>query len=803
MKLRKYLKFSGLVLILILTGYFFQLKAPFFKSKEIEQKVNENCIKLNYDWNSFQNQLWLGYNFWSNSFLDWRIVNDEVIAHPFFPNRRTSHITSYSLQKSKGKLSVSCKIRLYDKVRNDTSAIYGFLIGAGDSALSSQTNNFVFNTLSPGHCHLIGIKSDGKIQLINYNLDTVLFETFIDSRDLKKLYNSGINIEIKYRTDSETIIKLTGTKTREIILPKNYNIPTGNIALFYSSKTPFTANASFDNFSIIGQKEIFKPENNSKIGPVITTFYTNTKDSLFFTAQLMPHVPENMKEVYLELVNGLTRTKHIGKFDSLCYQIRFRIALPKKFNQLNYNLKFSPVSGEYELDETNTHSGVIKAEPSNKEPKLMALNCNGFTFFHSGGIDYKNIFYPYQQIKSGYENEKPDIIAFLGDQIYESRPEMAIYKKPYCNIDYLYKWSIWCYSFRDIVKNQPTIIMTDDHDVFQGNLWGNGGVNAKTKPISKIPSYYGKDNYDTWQQDHGGYFMGKKFVNMVTRCQTSHLPYPKEKKLENGIINYYTDYKYGNLNFAILEDKKFKSPPSQNKFKVYNGFTIEKNITSKDYHNDDFKLLGKNQLNFLRNWSGQSKNKEEFKIILTQSAYASLTTVQVDYTPLKDRPAKKDSTPQKVSPDMDTNGWPKIGRDRALEALQDSSILFISGDQHMGAVIDVFDSSNTNYTFYSVPAIANTWPRMWWPNNDGSNNNYPLGKYTDAFGNKINVRAVANPNPNAPSPNSINRKSPGFGIVEFKKKGHKAFIHAYPLYFNTSSTLQEFKGWPIEIKLNK
>jgi len=288
---------------------------------------------------------------------------------------------------------------------------------------------------------------------------------------------------------------------------------------------------------------------------------------------------------------------------------------------------------------------------------------------------------------------------------------------------------------------------------------------------------------------------------MVIRSQTSHLPHPKEKRLDNGIINYYTNYKYGNLNFAILEDKKFKSPPSLNKFKIYNGFTIEKNITAKDYHNDEFKLLGKKQLNFLQTWSGQAKKKKEFKIILTQSAYASLTTVQVDYTPLKDRPAKKDSVPQKVSPDMDTNGWPKIGRDKALEALQDSSILFISGDQHMGAVIDVFDSSNTNYTFFSVPAIANTWPRMWWPNNNGANSKYPLGKYIDAFGNNIKVRAVANPNPNAPNPNSINRKSPGFGIIEFNKKGHKALLHAYPLYFNSYPTIQEFKGWPVEVKL--
>ena len=85
--------------------------------------------------------------------------------------------------------------------------------------------------------------------------------------------------------------------------------------------------------------------------------------------------------------------------------------------------------------------------------------------------------------------------------------------------------------------------MTDDHDVFQGNLWGNGGVNAKTKPVNEIPSYYGKRNYDTWQQDNGGYFMSKNFVNMVLKSQTSHLPFPKERKLSNGIINYYTEYK--------------------------------------------------------------------------------------------------------------------------------------------------------------------------------------------------------------------------------------------------------------------
>jgi hypothetical protein len=91
---------------------------------------------------------------------------------------------------------------------------------------------------------------------------------------------------------------------------------------------------------------------------------------------------------------------------------------------------------------------------------------------------------------------------------------MAIYKKPFCYLDYLYKWSIWCYAFRDIIKNQPTILMTDDHDFFQGNLWGNGGDNAKTKPISEIPSYYEKNNYDHDTRCHWFYLWTRRASNV-------------------------------------------------------------------------------------------------------------------------------------------------------------------------------------------------------------------------------------------------------------------------------------------------
>ena len=50
-------------------------------------------------------------------------------------------------------------------------------------------------------------------------------------------------------------------------------------------------------------------------------------------------------------------------------------------------------------------------------------------------------------------------------------------------------------------------VIIDDHDVFQGNLWGAGGRKAR-------------------RVNEGGYVMPADWVRMVERTQTSHLPDP-------------------------------------------------------------------------------------------------------------------------------------------------------------------------------------------------------------------------------------------------------------------------------------
>ena len=61
----------------------------------------------------------------------------------------------------------------------------------------------------------------------------------------------------------------------------------------------------------------------------------------------------------------------------------------------------------------------------------------------------------------------------------------------------------------------------------------------------------------------GGYTHHREYVKMVERCQTAHLPDPFDPTpVGQGIGVYYTSLEVGGVDFAILEDRKFKSGPA-------------------------------------------------------------------------------------------------------------------------------------------------------------------------------------------------------------------------------------------------
>ena len=101
------------------------------------------------------------------------------------------------------------------------------------------------------------------------------------------------------------------------------------------------------------------------------------------------------------------------------------------------------------------------------------------------------------------------------------------------------------WTWRELTRDRPSISIPDDHDVYQGNIWGEAGDARKTARRSRAAT--------TWPPD---------WVNVVHRTQTSHHPDPYDPTpVKQGISVYSGPLTYGRVSFAILADRQFKSGP--------------------------------------------------------------------------------------------------------------------------------------------------------------------------------------------------------------------------------------------------
>jgi hypothetical protein len=371
-------------------------------------------------------------------------------------------------------------------------------------------------------------------------------------------------------------------------------------------------------------------------------------------------------------------------------------------------------------------------------------------------------------------------------------------------LDYLHKWYFYGWAYGDLLRDRPTVAIPDDHDVYHGNIWGAGGI--ATPP--------GKTGDDA--QDAGGYKMPPEWVNMVQRTQTSHLPDPYDPTpVEQGIGVYYCDLNYAGVSFAIIEDRKFKSAPKplMPEAKITNGWVQNlKFNTAEESDVPSAKLLGDRQLSFLNSWTADWSSKTWMKIVLSQTVFANVATLPKEKS-YHDRfvPTLKIFETGEYPPDdvpvsdMDSNGWPQSGRNKALNEFRKGFALHIAGDQHLGSTIQygIEEWRDAGFAF-CVPAISNVWPRRWFPVNEGKNRKKDSPRYTgdfeDGFGNKMTVYAVSNPYFTGKKPARLYDRATGYGIVKLNKATRNITIECWPRWVDPSKPdAKNYNGWPIKI----
>ena len=469
--------------------------------------------------------------------------------------------------------------------------------------------------------------------------------------------------------------------------------------------------------------------------------YTTSNQTLKLSAQLFPLYPEETRTVRLALYqNDQWEEVKAQEVNEIGWSTLFRI----EDWDMNQSVKYRLLHGD-----KASFEGIIRQDPTDKkEISLAALSCNSNKDRGLREEYVKNI-----------NAMDPDLVFFAGDQSYDHKEHTAA-------------WLKFGLQFREVFRNRPCVTIPDDHDIGQGNLWGEGGKKSMRN-----------DGND------GGYYFYPDYVKMVERAQTSHLPDAyHQAPLEQGIKAYFTNLKIGEVDFAIIEDRKFKSGP--------NG-KIPKQGPRADHINDpaydpesinlpELVLLGELQHQFLEEWAAD--NSPKMKAVLSATGFCGGAHLH-------------GKASNRLHADLDSNGWPQHGRNKALSLIQKAGAVHIAGDQHLPTVIHhgINEFEDGPWAFV-VPAIVNNYySRWWWPEDEmpGENNNDILpwtGRYLDGFKNKITMHAYANPDSES--------NGAGFGFIRFNIEKNEVTFECWPRNADvTQPEAKQFTGWPLTIKL--
>ncbi len=707
--------------------------------------------KFKDDFNTIPDRVWVGKNYRAVPMEDWKVENGRLECNGERPEQRVNILTH--LLTGKGNLELSIKSGLIHKDSVEGSA--GFWIGMQD-----HTDNNYKSLAYFGRGINVGIHTRGYIFIDSVLTD--LPKNFgIEDFTLKVTIseNNGFhNLKLIAEDASHKIAEVTKTKLPRVkgmvaIVNNHYWIvkkdngeevvlnTADDMSNFWCNYEAGGPSFWFDDMEMKGSMLEYKPEN--KFGPILWSMYTLSKGTLKMTAQMPPVGDDDVQDVVLQIKkNKDWKTIATETIQPDACIVAFKIenwdATKDVVYQLVYTEKFT--DGK---EVQNYYNGTIQHDPVERPLVMGAMTCQEYRGF------------PYRPVVENLEKINPDILYFSGDNIYEQNGGYCWIRYPAdrATLNYLGKWYMFGWAFGDLMRDRPTICIPDDHDVIQGNFWGAGG-----KKITK----------QEWEQNKNcasGFVQPAEMVNVVIKTNTSHLPdcYDTIQMIQ-GILPYHTELVYGRVSFAIVGDRHFKSGPESVSWWEGRKDHIKFKIDPSKLERPDLKFLGDRQLDFLNHWVTQWKGSD-MKVLLSQTIFAGAATHM---------------GPKKMFlfGDLDSGGWPKTARDKALKVARKAFAFHICGDQHLPMLAQYgVDQPGDAGWVICTPAIASCYERRFFPDKLGwevknrpRHGNPNTGDYRDFFGNYFYVYAVGNPADSTAYYNRyirMNKRSSGFSIVTF------------------------------------
>lgn len=746
-----------------------------------QEAQTSTLVDLKDSWQNTHDRIWIGGHYWANPMEDWMIKDGgvEVLSRG---GNRSVHLLTHQLTTPTAGFEMSVVVKRIDVQAQDGGA--GFRIGVRSELNDYRSNCFVqqgFDALYTKKQLILGNKS------VKLNAPTTDESIVLHLKATAVAGAVTVTLTAKTLNSEEILGTVNAIASNDELLGNIAVVSNANIESTYGNtiaKDHQGCRYRFDNWQIKGAA--FTVNESHRFGPILWSMYTlhNSRSDqghiLKMTAFVGPMGSQDNQDVSLQLlIKDKWETASKATINTESWYANFEIENWDASQTTSYRVVY-PEKHKDGSETIDVWPGEIQAEPKGRPLRMAAFTCQN---------DYA---YPYAPLAKNVEALAPDLLFFSGDQLYESHGGFGVIRSPddKAILNYLRKYYQFGWVFRKSMSLAPTICIPDDHDILQGNMWGDGGAimaNPEKDPSASVLT---------------GYIQSPRFVNVVHDTHTSHHPTPYNSapvEAKNGIKAYFGELLYSNVSFAVLSDRQFKSGPDRVEALV--------GITGRDedplYFNpsldeEGLELLGPTQETFLTEWSGQW-DQHTLKALLSQTVFASLAT--------------HNGGPDKyLKYDFDGNGWPASGRDRAVNLIRDSMALHICGDTHLASISQygVKKQRDANWAF-CVPAIAAGWQRFWIPESVGIPTDNPpahglphTGESLDAFGTKNYVYAVANP----VIGQSTNRyvkaqeKGSGFGFIEFNTDKRTYHCTAYRFLADVTNPELDniYDGWPITIE---
>jgi len=737
---------------------------------------------------------WIGKQYWSSPLKDWQLAHGRVESVRGGPRHEIVLLT-HQLAADDGDFQLSVRLgQLQNHPPESGLGWAGFKF-----ALTGKMPEEYRSALWKGRGVSAGITTAGQLFVgTQVSGKLIAAEHLNDFRLVLQADCVGSKAEVMltaFAGDSDELLSVMAASVNKAPLMGNFAIANEPVPGALAAKLELVKSGAvsekpagdcrfwFDDWKISGSKVVAHPDQTW--GPVLWSQYTVNDGVLKMTAHLVPVGAGEDQTVTLQLKqsDGRWKVADTATLDPLARTAGFRIDEWEDDRSVEYRVVYGD----------DYWAGTVRRNPADQSVLRMAVaSCmHDFAF-------------PNQYIAQNLLTQDPDLLFFAGDQIYESvtgHPFVVAATAedvPLAALDYLPKYWLFGWSFRDLLKDRPSVIIPDDHDVYHGNIWGRGG--ERLSPDLEVSSA------------EGGYRMHPDWLNMVQRTQVSHLPDPYDATpVKNGIGVFYTDLNWGGISFAIVEDRKWKSAPGDVLRTPVAGSQRKDHITDPDFDTrlldrPGLSLLGKRQLAFLNEWS-QDWRHTDLKAVLSATPFCAVAT---------HHGGGKDE--HFLYADLDANGWPQTPRDNALKVIRKAHAIMLHGDQHLATLVQhgVDDWGDSGWS-YSAPGIANSYPRIWRPAGSGENRlpdaPYYTGDYLDGFQNKVTVWAAAsredhyNPDYQPEEKTILERlkgSGSGYGIVAFDRVQQEITVESWPVHENLSDPGQggQSPGWPMTLRVD-